>query len=251
MINTIWLYTITSVIIVSLASLIGLFTISIKIDKLKIFLTPLVSFAAGALLGGVFIHLLPEMVEEQSFTLNLSMLILLGIILFFILEKIICWRHCHIPTSKDHPHTLGIMNLLGDGLHNFTDGVIIAASYMAAIPLGIATTIAVLFHEIPQEIGDFSVLIYAGFSKTKALLFNLLSALLAVLGAIVTLSVGSNINSFVDFLIPITAGGFIYIATADLIPELKKEQGFSKSIWQFLSLCFGIIIMWLLKKFFS
>lgn len=246
MINS-WLYSLISVSITSLISLVGVFTLSIKLEKLKRVLMFLVSFAAGSLLGGAFIHLLPEMVEKQGLSLGNSFNILLGILIFFVLEKIIYWRHCHIPTSRDHPHQLGVMNLIGDGLHNFTDGIIISAAFMTSTSLGIATTVAVIFHEIPQEIGDFSVLIYAGFSRAKALLFNFVSALLAFLGVILTLLIGSYFHQLVDFLIFLTIGGFIYIASSDLIPELKKEQGLLKSFFQLISLSAGILIMGLIK----
>ncbi|GAF75371.1 unnamed protein product [marine sediment metagenome] len=243
-----WFYSLISVFIVSLISLIGVFSLSIKLKKLKKILLFLVSFAAGALLGGAFIHLLPEIAEKKGLDLTDSLAILAGILAFFVLEKIIYWRHCHIPSSKDHPHSFGMMNLIGDGLHNFTDGMIISAAFMTNVSLGMATTMAVIFHEIPQEIGDFSVLIYSGYSKSKALLFNFISALFAVFGALITLIIGSQFHQLIDFLIPLTAGGFIYIATADLIPELKKEQKFNKSILQLISLLAGILVMILIKK---
>lgn len=242
----VWLYTIISVFIVSLVSLIGVLTLSVKMEKLKKILLFLVSFAAGSLLGDAFIHLLPKAFEESDNTTMIPYYILLGIVLFFILEKILHWRHCHIPTSREHPHPLGINNIVGDGFHNFVDGMIIAASYMVSIPLGIATTIAVLFHEIPQEIGDFGILIYAGFTKKKALFFNYLSAFTAVVGAVLTIIIGSAITGVQDFLVPFTIGGFIYIATADLIPELKKETALGKSALQLIAFLFGIGIMALL-----
>lgn len=243
-----WLYSLLAVFLVSLTSLIGVLALTIKLEKLKSLLSFLVSFAAGALLGGVFIHILPEISEKHgSFDLENSLLVLAGILLFFVLEKVVCWRHCHIPSSKDHPHSLGAMNLIGDGLHNFTDGIIIAAAFMVNISLGMATTVAVLFHEIPQEIGDFSVLIYSGFSKGKALFFNFISALLAFLGALLVLIIGNQFSQLIDFLLPLTAGGFIYIATADLIPELKKEEKIKKSLLQLICLLIGILIMWLIK----
>jgi zinc and cadmium transporter len=246
-----WIYAVISVLVVSLVSLIGAVTLYIRIDKFKRYLSFLISFAAGALLGGVFIHLLPEIAQESGFTDQVSLLVLLGLLLFFVLEKLVCWRHCHIPTSKDHPHTLGIMNLIGDGLHNFTDGVIIASAFLSSTSLGLVTTVAVLLHEIPQEIGDFSVLIYAGFSRTKALFFNFLSALLALAGVIITILIGVRVEGFTQYLIPITAGGFIYIASSDLIPELKKEEGLQKSFFQFLSLLLGVVIMWLFKTYIA
>jgi len=163
-----WIYTLTAVVIVSLVSFLGVLTLAFKLDVLKKILMYLVSLSAGALLGGAFFHLIPEAAESMGFGLRLGLYILSGIILFFALEKIICWRHCHIPTSKDHPHPIALMNLVGDALHNFIDGMIIAASFLVSIPLGISTTIAVLLHEIPQEMGDFGVLVDGGFRRMKA-----------------------------------------------------------------------------------
>ncbi|MEK6953135.1 MAG: ZIP family metal transporter, partial [Nanoarchaeota archaeon] len=169
-----------------------------------------------------------------------------GIILSFLIEKVIHWRHCHIPTSKKHPHPFAYINLLGDSVHNFIDGLIIAASYLASIPVGIATTIAVILHEIPQEIGDFGVLLHGGFTKKKALFFNFITALTAVLGALIALILSKSIEQLTIFLIPFAAGGFIYIAGSDLIPELHKEVKLSKSVLQILTFVFGILIMVLL-----
>lgn len=242
----VWVNTIASVFIVSLISLIGVIMISINMEKLKKILLFLVSFAAGSLLGGAFIHLLPEAYSEIENTTSIPYLILLGLITFFVIEKILCWRHCHVPTSEEHPHPMAINNIIGDGAHNFVDGMIIAGSYMVSVPLGIATTIAVIAHEIPQEIGDFSILLHAGFSKKKALFFNYLSAFTAIIGAVLTLIIGNSITKSNDFLIPFTIGGFIYIATADLLPELIKETKFWKSIIQLLSLLVGMGIMVLL-----
>jgi len=231
---------------VSLISLVGVFTISISIERLKKTLLFLVSFAAGALLGGAFLDLFPEVKSENLPAINLALFILLGMIIFFILEKIICWRHCHIPTTEDHPHPVGLMNLIGDGLHNFIDGMIIAGSFLVSPVLGLTTTVAIILHEVPQEIGDFGILIHAGYAWSKALLYNFLSALASVLGAVITILIGSKISNLTQYLIPVTIGGFIYIATADLIPELKKETALGKSFLQLISLVLGIGLMWLL-----
>ncbi|MBU0963983.1 ZIP family metal transporter [Patescibacteria group bacterium] len=241
-----WLYTILSVLAVSLVSLIGILALSINQIRLKKILLLLVSFAAGSLLGGAFIHLLPEAFAESEITEIIPFIILLGIVFFFFLEKILCWRHCHIPTSDEHPHPLGINNLVGDGFHNLIDGMIIAGAYMVSVPVGIATTVAVLLHEIPQEIGDFGVLLHAGYTKKKAIFFNFLSALAAVVGAVLTLIIGSSVEHAQEYLIPFTIGGFIYIATADLIPELKKETNLGKSLLQLIALLLGIGVMSLL-----
>lgn len=242
----IWLYSLISVMIVSFISLIGAITLSIKIEKLRSMLFFLVSFSAGALLGDTFIHLFPQIIKGYGFGLDIAVYVLAGMLLFFVLEKFVQWRHCHIPTSKHHPHPVGLMNLVGDAFHNFMDGMVIAGSYIVSMPVGIATTMAVVFHEIPQEIGDFGVLIHAGFNKKKALFFNFLSALTSVLGAVAVLVIGSRVQNIDFFLIPFTAGGFLYIAGSDLIPELHKEVGAKKSVVQLIGLVLGVLVMMML-----
>ncbi len=239
---TIFLYSLISVVIVSLISLVGVLTIFIKQKSLQNILIYFVSFAAGGLFGDAFMHLLPE-AAENGFDLQVSVFIIAGILFSFIIEKFIHWRHCHVPTSENHPHPVAFMNLVGDAVHNFIDGVIIGASYMVNIPLGITTTLAVILHEIPQEIGDFGILLYSGFSKKKAIFFNFLTALTAVLGAVVVFVIGAKIGNFTGFLVPFAAGTFIYIAGSDLIPELHKECGLKKAAQQFLFFVIGIGIM--------
>lgn len=241
----IWLYSLISVIVVSLISLIGVVTLAMNPEKLKRILIYLVSFATGGLFGGAFIHLLPEATEKNGFTLEVSLYVLIGIISAFIIEKFICWRHCHQPTTKDHPHPFAVMNLVGDCVHNFIDGLIIGGSYLVSIPVGIATTIAVILHEVPQEIGDFGVLLHGGFTRRRALFLNFITALTAVLGTVVSLSFASTGN-ITGFLVPFAAGNFIYIAGSDLIPELKKDFAFGKSFFQLLAILFGIGLMLLL-----
>ncbi len=246
--SDIWLYAIGSVILVSLASLVGIFTLSLRDSILRKMLLYMVSFSAGAMLGGAFLHLLPESVEESGgFGAEISLYVLLGILSFFMIEKFIHWRHCHIPTSDKHPHPFAYMNLFGDGVHNFIDGLVIGASYIVSIPLGVATTLAVLFHEIPQEIGDFGVLVHGGFRKKKAILMNFLTALTAVAGAAVALVASMYMEGLTLFLVPFAAGNFLYIATSDLIPELKKETGARKSAGQLIFILLGIGVMyWIL-----
>lgn len=236
------IYTLLSVLLVSIVSFVGILTLSIKVEKLKKFLIYLISFSAGALLGDAFLHLLPE-ISESGLSTQSSFLILTGIIIFFALEKFIHWQHCHQPISEGHVHPFAIMNLVGDGFHNFLDGLIIGASYLISIPTGIATTIAVVLHEIPQEIGDFGVLIHGGFSKGKALFLNFLSALTSILGAIVVLLIKEASEHIELILVPLAIGGFIYIAGSDLIPELHKNFTTKKSILQLIFLILGILIM--------
>ena len=242
----IWLYSLISVFIVSLISLIGVLTLSVSLEKLKKILIFLVSFSAGALLGDAFLHILPEISEEAGFNIDTAILMFIGLMVFFILEKYIHWTHCHEPLSDEHPHHLATMNLVGDGLHNFLDGLIIAASYLVSVPLGIATTLAIILHEIPQEIGDFGVLIHSGFSKVKALWYNMLSAWVAVLGTVLGLVLKDFSGNLSAKVLPIAAAGFIYIATADLIPELHKETKMSRSLLQIFSLAAGFLVMYFL-----
>jgi len=238
----VWIYTIVSVLIVSFISLVGIITLSINSNKLKKILIYLISFSAGALFGDAFLHLLPEIVEASGeFTLQISLLTLTGIAIFFIVEKVIHWQHCHSPITDDHVHPFAIMNLVGDSVHNFIDGIIIGVSYLISIPAGIATTVAVALHEIPQEIGDFGVLLHGGFSKGKAILVNFITALGALLGAIVALIASKYVPSLELYLIPIAVGGFIYIAGSDLIPELHKEPDFKKSMTSFLFVLLMVI----------
>jgi len=236
-------YILLSVFVVSLLSLVGVLSIAFNADKLNKLLFLLVSFSAGTLLGDAFIHLLPEAAEMRGFGLSMSLYILMGIFAFFILEKVIHWRHCHILTSESHPHPYGTMNLVGDAFHNFIDGMIIAGSYLVSIPLGFATTLAVITHEIPQEVGDFGILLHAGYSKGKALFFNFLSALTAVLGAVITVLIGIKIGNITTILVPFTAGGFIYIASSDLLPELSRECDPGKSVLQLIGILIGVIVM--------
>lgn len=245
-------YILLASFITSLFSFVGVLFLSFSPERLKKMLMFLVSLSAGALLGDAFLHLLPEIIENGG---QDSMVIwygvLGGLILFFILEKIIHWRHCHVPTSSDHVHPLGKMNLIGDALHNLIDGMLIAGAFLLSIEIGIITTIAVISHEIPQEIGDFGVLIHAGYSTKKALIFNFLSGLFSLLGAVLAIIFSVYSDSFVDFIIPITAGGFIYIASSDLIPELKKECSLVKSLKQLGGIFIGLGFMILIKFLFS
>jgi zinc and cadmium transporter len=242
-----WALGLISVVAISMISLGGILVFWVADKKLKKAFVYMVSFAAGGLFGDVFLHLIPEMVGETGFLTTSSIVIILGILSSFAVERFLQWRHCHIPTSDEHPHSFAYMNLFGDAVHNLIDGLIVGGSYIASIPLGIATTIAVIFHEIPQELGDFCVLVYGGFNKRKALTFNFLTALTAVFGAIIAFVVGSAIEGFVPLLIPFAAGNFIYIAGSDLIPELRKDTPEpKKAVLQMTSIILGVVPMLLL-----
>ena len=238
-----WLYALGGVLLVSLVSLAGAATLSLSRSFLKRILLFLVSFAVGSLLGGAFIHLLPEAFASDLNPLVVSGSVLAGIILFFILEKFFRWRHCHQETTADHVHPVVPMNIFGDAMHNFIDGILIGVTYAVSIPLGMATTVAVLLHEIPQEIGDFSILIHGGLTVKKALLFNFASALTSVIGVVLALMLGTSMEGVLLYFLPMTAGGFIYIAGSDLIPELHHNTDVKISILQLLALLGGIAIM--------
>ena len=230
----------------SLLSLVGLAFISISEQRLKQVIFVMVSLAVGSLFGDAFIHLLPNSFEQAPDKLQASLAILAGIFAFFILEKFLLWRHEHVLESAHKVHPVGYMNLLADGVHNFIDGAIIGSSYLASYEIGVATTLAVVFHEIPHELGNFFILLYAGFTKTKALFFNFMSALFAILGTLIALTVGSRVEQFAALMLPLAAGGFIYIAGSDLVPELNKEVQLSKSIVQMIAIGIGVGLMLLL-----
>jgi len=233
--------------LVSLISFIGVLTLTLKDKTLDEILLVLVAFSAGALMGGAFLHLLPESIAESP-DISKFIYVLMGFILFFFMEKILHWRHCHEGNCS--VHTFTYMNLFGDAIHNFIDGLVIAAAFVTSLSLGIATTFAIAFHEIPQEIGDFGVLVYGGFTKTKALLFNFLVALTAIAGGIIGYFISAFTEEFVVLLLPIAAGGFIYIASSDLIPEIRKVMG-KQAISTFSVFILGIILMWFARLFFA
>lgn len=241
-----WIYSVVSVFLISLVSLIGVLALSLNRDRLAKLTLFLVSLAVGGLFGDAFIHLLPESFQELGTNLSVSLYVISGILIFFVLEKFLRWRHCHIPTSEEHMHPLATINLVGDAVHNLIDGMLVGASYMVSLPIGIATTLAVIMHEIPQEVGDFGVLIHAGLSVKKALALNFLSALTAMLGVILAIVLGSEIEGFSLSLLPIAAGGFLYIAGSDLIPELHHEVKVLRSLLQFVMILLGVGVMALL-----
>jgi len=238
----VWILSAT--ILVSIISLIGVFTLGVKAKAFDKILVLLIGFAAGALIGSAFLHLLPEAVEEGGSS-AVFFYTMIGFTVFFLMERYLYWRHCHNGVCEIHTFTY--MNLIGDGFHNFTDGLIIAASFTADLRLGVITTLAVIFHEIPQEIGDFGVLVYGGFSKAKALLFNFICALMSILGAILGYALSRATENATLFLISFTAGGFIYIAASDLIPELHRQKDVKRANIAFFAFLLGLVFMALAK----
>ena len=245
---SIYLYSIISVLIISLISLIGIFTLYLNEEKLRKNIFLFVSLAVGALLGDAFIHIIPEAYKSELPVTTISILIISGILVFFIIERFLHWHH-HGEDKENihiHIHPVGKLIIFSDGIHNLIDGLIIGASYIISIPIGIATTLAVILHEIPQEIGDFAVLIHAGYTKKRALWLNFLSALLALVGVIFSFILGNMAESFVIWILPFAAGGFIYIAIADLMPELHKTKNLKFSLYQIFAVLLGVLSMLIL-----
>lgn len=241
--TTIYLYTFTSLIAISLFSFIGVFALALREEVLRKYIFIFISIAVGALLGDAIIHLIPEALENSVNATTTSVLIIAGIVFFFVLEKFLHWHHHGEDQAEDSVHPVGKLVFISDGIHNFMDGIIIAASFMVSIPLGIATTMAVILHEIPQEIGDFGVLLHSGYSKAKALWLNFLSGLSAILGAVLLFAIGGQVETVSTWLLPVAAGGFIYIAVADLIPELHKTKEAKHSIFQIIAVMIGVLAM--------
>ncbi|MDD4938993.1 MAG: ZIP family metal transporter [Candidatus Omnitrophica bacterium] len=236
--NLIW--AVSASIVVSLISLIGIITLLFKEEWLKKILPAVIGFSAGGLIGGAFLHLLPEALEHINSPVVFYYLIL-GFVAFFMLERYFHWRHCHEGVCSIHAFTY--LNLIGDSIHNFTDGLVIGASFLVSVNFGIITSLVIIMHEIPQEIGDFGVLIYGGFSRLKALGFNFITALTCILGTVGGYTISGNINNFSSFLLPFTAGGFIYIAACDLVPELHKQENLRKSTYSMFTFLCGILFI--------
>ena len=267
------------IFIVGLASLGGVFFLSMQRTKLERILFVLVAFATGTILATALLDLIPEanhhleeLIDESILTEEDEFLpyifIVIGFIVFFILERFIYWFHGHAHEegreyvchgtmiegledvrsdgSKKRIKNFAILNLVGDGLHNFLDGVIIVVSFLTSIQAGIVVTLAVLFHELPQEIGDFGILLYGGFKKKKALLFNFISAMIAVGGGIFALLLSDTIELFNMFFLAFSGGGFLYIAAAELMPELLKEKNIKKSVVSATLFILGIIMIFIL-----
>ncbi len=232
-----------STTLVGFVSLCGIIFFLMNDRLLRRVLYLFLSVSTGVFLGNVFLHMLPEIFEQGGITIAIGLTIIGGMLTSFVLEKFIHWRHCHNKDCEQHLHPVGTMNLVGDFLHNALDGILIAGSYLASVPLGIATTIAVTLHEIPQELSDIGVLLYSGFTKRSALLLNFLTALAAVLGAVLVMLFASSVPLLERYLVPFAAGNFLYIAGSDLIPELHKERRTSHSILQFASIILGVTFM--------
>ena len=234
------LWIIGSSILMCLLALVGVFTLSLSEKNLHRLLLPLVALSAGSLLGGAFFHMIPESVEKTGTDITVYIYVVAGFAFFLLLEQLLHWHHCHREeTHCKKPQTYLI--LIGDGIHNFIGGIAVAGTFLIDIRLGISTWLAAAAHEIPQELGDFGVLVHGGWSKKKALLLNFLSASTFLLGGLFTYAF--SFSDWIYFLIPFAAGNFIYIGASDLIPEVNKHESFFRNVLHFCCFSIGILIL--------
>lgn len=233
-----------SILAISLAGIFLLFPSQVR-EKI---IPCLIAYATGILLSVSFVGIIPEALENFNNINSVFFTILIGIILFFLLEKLIVWRHCHNSECELHS-SHGIIILIGDAFHNFIDGVMITAAFFSSISLGVMVSISTILHEIPQEVGDFAILLDSGYSRTKAFIYNFLSGLSTLLGAILSYFALENLYKLLPFIMAISAASLIYIALVDLSPELHRKIGFKETIRQILLIFLGIITIILFKKF--
>ncbi|HHX42272.1 MAG TPA: ZIP family metal transporter [Armatimonadetes bacterium] len=264
---TIWWYTLGSTFLISLIALVGILSLYLSADRVREWLLPMVGFAAGALLGNVFLHLLPELVERKgSFDPVSSLLVLLGIVVFFLMEQgIRHWQAEHTDRGDHMEHLAHLrprpldleqgagslltarpyaaVSLGSDLLHNFIDGLVVGGAFLFSIPLGISTALVVALHEVPQELGDYAILVHAGLDRMRALFYNFVTALTAVAGGVVALLIGAARETFPLYLIPFTAGTFIYLAVGSLIPELHSHGEKHRTFRGVVGMLAGIGVM--------
>ena len=242
------LWIIGSSLLMCLIALVGVVTLSLNEKTLHRLLLPLVALSAGSLLGGAFFHMIPESIEKIGNNLSVYVYVIIGFAFFLLIEQLLHWHHCHREdTHCKKPQTYLI--LVGDGIHNFIGGIAVAGTFLIDIRLGISTWLAVAAHEVPQELGDFGVLVHGGWSPKKALLLNLLSASTFLLGGLVTYSL--SFSNWIYYLIPFAAGNFIYIGASDLVPEVNKHESFYRNLLHFCCFCLGLAFLFVLRTFFS
>ncbi|VAW95229.1 Zinc transporter, ZIP family [hydrothermal vent metagenome] len=223
-------------------------------DKIRTALLPhFVSFAVGALLGAAFLALIPDALSQTNVMdyHQLGLTLLIGLLGFFLMEKMVLWRHCHEHGCEAHEihephqqHAAGTLILIGDGVHNLVDGILIAAAFMTDFHLGVITSMAVAAHEIPQEVGDFAILLHSGYSRKKAFIFNILASVTTIIGAVVAYYSLSSVQEIIPYILALAASSFIYIAVADLIPGLHKRVEFSQTLRQITLITAGILVIY-------
>lgn len=243
------LYIILFSLIDGLAGVLGAALVVFKLGKNKKTINHLVTFAAGVMFAAAFLDMLPEAIEHYDDAHYVLQLGLVGIIIFYLLEKFFVWSHCHGEECDTHRVAAPLI-MIGDTVHNFIDGAAVAAAFLVSVPLGIATAVAVFFHEIPQEMGDIGALLYFGFSKKKAMIYNVASEVIGVLGAVLIYILGTRFDFNASAVLAVAAGGFIYIAGADLLPESHRGLNRHNLITHTLIFMAGILIFWTLGEFF-
>ena len=234
------LWIIGSSILMSALALLGVVTLSLKEATLKRLLLPLVALSAGSLLGGAFFHMIPEAIDKTGTELSVYIYVVAGFSFFLLLEQFLHWHHCH-REATDCKRPLTYLILIGDGIHNFIGGIAVAGTFLIDIRLGISTWLAAAAHEVPQEIGDFAVLVHGGWSRKKALLLNGLAGSSFLLGGLLAYSL--SFSSWIYYLIPFAAGSFIYIGASDLIPEVNKHRSLARNLLHFSCFSTGLLIL--------
>jgi zinc and cadmium transporter len=237
-----WIF--LSGVLMSAIALVGSVTLFLKESTLRRLVMPLVALAAGSLLGGAFFHMLPAALEQAPGDPAVFLWVLVGFTVFFALEQFLHWHHCH-RASSDCKEPLTYLILLGDGLHNFLGGLGVAGVFLIDLRLGITAWLAAVAHEVPQELGDFGVLIHGGWKRGSALLLNLISGLTFLLGGMVACAASARID--VGFLVPFAAGNFIYIGASDLVPEVNKHRDVRANLIHFGSFAVGIALLWAIR----
>jgi zinc and cadmium transporter len=232
-------------LLMSAIALVGSLTLLLPPARLDRMVSPLVAFAAGSLLGGAFFHMIPAAALATPDLGRVLLWTMLGFAVFFALEQFLHWHHCH-RASADCRKPLTYLILLGDGLHNFLGGLGVASVFLIDVRLGLTAWLAAVAHEVPQELGDFGVLLHGGWSRGRALLFNLLSGLTFLVGALVTYAAAQAVE--VAFLVPFAAGNFIYIGASDLVPEVNKHRSLAAGAIHFLAFSAGIAILWAMRQ---
>jgi zinc and cadmium transporter len=240
------LWIITASIAGAVLSVAGAAVFALRVSPARI--PMLISYAIGALLGAVFLEILPHALEQAGNVHVLTGVILAGILVFFVLEKLVLWRHCHTEECEAHDQhgdasdhgRSGTMIMVGDTIHNFVDGVLIAAAFLADTTLGLVTALAIIAHEIPQEIGDFLILLHSGYSKAKAFIFNLVSSLATLLGGLLAYAALQALQEWVPYLLGVAAASMLYVSVADLIPGLHKRPELRATMEQVLLISLGI-----------
>lgn len=243
-------YAIISGAIISLVSFAGLVLLFLKKGLQQKLLLSLVGLSAGILTGAAFFHILPEVIGRLD-AIRLFVYVSFGIITFFVLERFLFWHHCHDEHGDCEVHSFTYMSLVGGGFHVLIDGIVIGTAFSVNTQLGFVTLFVIVSHQFPQELGDFATLVHGGFSKGKAFFYNFLSSLTGIIGAIIGVLFAAKIGSFTNVLLPFAAGGFLYIAMSDLIPQLHNERNISKSIFNILLFVAGLSFMLLIKIFFE